>query len=42
MSYRLENLSVLGIDMFGVVQRKLDHIYHMRKSWTQGSLVVYS
>jgi len=22
--------------MFGVVQRKLGHIYHMRRSWTQG------
>ena len=31
MSYRLENLLVLGIYMFGVVQRKLSHIYHYEK-----------
>ena len=33
MSYGLKNLPTLGIYMFGVVQRKLGHIYHMRRSW---------
>ena len=42
MSYGLGNLSVLGIYMFGVIQQKLGHIYYMRRSWTQGQLVVYS
>jgi len=31
MSYRLGNLPVLGISMFGVVQLKLGHILHEKK-----------
>ena len=32
----------ISIYMFGVVQRKLSYIYHMRRNWTQGQLDVYS
>jgi len=42
MRYGLGYLPVLGIYMFGVVQRKLGHIYHMRKNWTQRQLAIYS
>ena len=42
MNYELENPSVSGIYIFGVIQRKLGHIYHMRRSWTQGQLAIYS
>ena len=41
MIYALGNLPIVGIYVFGVVQRKLGHIYHMRRSWTQGHLTVY-
>ena len=41
LSYGLKNFPVLGIYMFEVVGWKLDHIYHMRRSWTQGQLAVY-